>query len=367
MLNKRNFVTVVLVAVWVLSSVPAFGLTRVGDITSIQGARDNILKGYGLVVGLAGTGDGVNAALRAQQRLLRRMQVEVTSTRDLSAKNVAVVMVTATLQPYAREGTRIDVVVNSLFDASSLGGGTLLETLLYDVNGDVYAIAQGPVSVGGFAAGAAGASLRKNHVTVGTIPGGALVEREVPAQITDGESLNLLLQRPDFLTASNISAAVNEAFGDGTAEALNASTINVIIPESYYTDPVRFIASVEQLEAKPGIPAKVVINERTGTVVVGGDVTLSPVGIAQGGLTIQIKVGALVSQPAPLSPGQTVVVPEAEVTAADRPAQLEIADGADVSEIAEALNNLGVTPRDLISIFQALQKAGALHAELELM
>lgn len=343
---------------------------QVKDVADIQGARPNFLRGYGLVIGLNGTGDGAAAALKAQERLLRRMQVEIKEVRELSSANVAVVMVTAELPPFAKEGTRIDVVVNSLFDAKSLEGGTLLETLLEGIDGLVYAVAQGPVSIGGFNVGggaAGGAGVQKNHPTVGRIPRGAVVEKEVPSLITDGQSINLLPRQRDFVTASRIAEAVNKTLGENVAAALNAGMINVTIPQKWMTDPVGFIAAVQEVEVMPDRPAKVLINERTGTVVIGGDITVSPVAIAHGNLTVEVKVATEVSQPAPLSRGETVVTETVSAEVKEEKARLIPVQGADVKEIAEALNKLQVTPRDLISIFQALNEAGALHAELEIM
>jgi len=340
---------------------------RVKDIADIQGARPNFLRGYGLVVGLNGTGDGAAVALRAQQQLLRRMDVEVTEARQLSSDNVAVVMLTAELPPFAKEGTRIDVIVNSLFDAESLEGGTLLETFLEGMDGLVYAVAQGPVSIGGFNAGGAGAGVQKNHPTVGRIPRGAVVEREVPSIITDGSNINLLPRQRDFVTASRIVMAINDTFEEDVAVALNAGMINVRIPQDWTNDMVGFIAAVQEIEVVPDQPAKVLINERTGTVVVGGEVTLSPVAIAHGNLTIEVSVVSEVSQPAPLSAGETVVTETAVAQITEEKVRLVPVEGADVKEVAEALNRLQVTPRDLMSIFQALKEAGARHAQLEIM
>ena len=346
---------------------PGEASPRVKDIADIQGARPNFLRGYGLVIGLDGTGDGAPVALRAQQRLLRRMKVEVGEARELSSDNVAVVMLTAELPPFAKEGTRIDVIVNSLFDAKSLEGGTLLETLLEGIDGEVYAVAQGPVSIGGFNIGGAGAGVQKNHPTVGRIPRGALVEREVPSIITDGKNINLLPRQRDFVTASRIAMAINDSLGEDIAVALNAGMINVKIPYEWIDDMVGFIAAVQEIEVVPDQPAKVLINERTGTVVIGGEVTLAPVAIAHGNLTIEVSVATEVSQPPPLSPGETVVTESAVAQVTEEKARIIPVEGADVKEVAEALNRLQVTPRDLMSIFQALKEAGALHAELEIM
>jgi len=340
---------------------------RVKDVADIQGARANFLRGYGLVIGLDGTGDGATLALRTQQRLLRRMKVEITEARELSSDNVAVVMVTAELPAFAKEGTRIDVVVNCLGDANSLEGGTLLETLLMGIDDEVYAVAQGSVSIGGFNVGGAGAGVQKNHPTVGRIPGGALVEREVPSVITDGRSINLLPRQRDFVTASRMATAINKGLGEDTAVALNAGMINVRIPDEWMHDLVGFVALVQEIEVAPDQQAKVLINERTGTVVIGGEVTLSPVSIAHGNLTIEVSVVPEASQPPPLSGGETVITETATTAVTEEKVRLIPVQGADVKELADALNKLQVTPRDLMSIFQALKRAGALHAELEIM
>ncbi len=364
-------------AKWILIGIILVGMAaavgraecspRVKDVADIQGARANFLRGYGLVIGLSGTGDGAALALRTQQRLLRRMKIEVTEARELSSDNVAVVMVTAELPPFAKEGTRIDVVVNCIGDAESLEGGTLLETLLVGIDEEVYAVAQGPVSIGGFNVGGAGAGVQKNHPTVGRIPGGALVEREVPSIITDGRSINLLPRQGDFVTASRMPRAINKGLGDDAAVALNAGMINVIIPDKWMQDLVGFVAFVQDIEVAPDQPAKVLINERTGTVVIGGEVTLSPVAIAHGNLTIEVSVVPETSQPMPLSRGDTIITETATTEVTEEKARLIPVEGADVKELADALNKLQVTPRDLMSIFQALKRAGALHADLEIM
>jgi flagellar P-ring protein precursor FlgI len=276
-------------------------------------------------------------------------------------------MVTAELPPFDKEGSRIDVLVNSLFDAKSLEGGTLLETLLEGIDGQIYAVAQGPLSVGGFNVGAGGAGIQKNHTAVGRIPDGAIVEREVPSLITDGRSINLLPRHRDFVTASRIAAAINDGLAHDMAVALNAGMINVRIPDEWMDDPVGFIAAVQEIKVMPDRPAKVLINERTGTVVIGGDITLSPVAIAHGNLTIEISTEPEVWQPLPRSRGRTVATETVTPEAVEDAARLIPVEGADVKEIAEALNRLQVTPRDLISIFQALKEAGALHARLEIM
>ena len=363
---KRIAIGMILVSMVVVGA-PGECSPRVKDVADIQGARANFLRGYGLVVGLNGTGDGAALALRTQQRLLRRVNIDVTEARELSSDNVAVVMVTAELPPFAKEGTRIEVVVNCIGDAKSLEGGTLLETLLMGIDEEIYAVAQGPVSIGGFNVGGAGAGIQKNHATVGRIPGGALVEREVPSVITDGRSINLLPHQRDFVTASRMARAINESLGDDAAVALNAGMINVKIPEEWMLDLVGFVALVQEIEVAPDQPAKVLINERTGTVVIGGEVTLSPVAIAHGNLTIEVSVARQTLRAESDLGVETQAVEAATGRVSEPTARLIPVEGADVKELADALNKLQVTPRDLMSIFQALKRAGALHAELEIM
>lgn len=342
--------------------------TRIKNICEIQGARGNSLKGVGIVVGLNRTGDKADDALRAQEQMLRRMGIQIENRNSLSPKNVAIVMVTATIPPFAKEGTRIDVQVSSLYDAKSIEGGTLMEALLYGVDGEVYAVAQGAVSIGGFNADSGGgSSVRKNHVTAGRIPMGAFVEREIPSTITDGERIMLLLKRPDFGTAENLQTAIDKNFGPGTATALGAGTISVLIPEERRSNLVSFIAAVQNIDVEVDSRARVIINERTGTVVVGGEVMIRPCHVAHGGLTIRITSTPLVSQPAPFGEGQTVEAALTTVSVEQEVARLMPLQGVSASEVAEGLNRLKVTPRDMITIFQALREAGVMDADLEIM
>jgi flagellar P-ring protein precursor FlgI len=365
-----------LAAVSVLcAAVPTMAFAvRIMDLCEIQGARGNPLKGIGLVVGLAGTGDSNLDAVQRQLQLLERMNIEVEKLRDLVSENTAVVLVDATLPAFAKEGTRIDVRVSSLGDCESLEGGVLTETFLYGpgpADGTVYAIAQGPVSTGGFnvagGGGGGAASVRKNHVTAGRIPMGAYVEREVPSTITDGQRVTLLLKRADFNTAENIRKAVNERYGGNTASALSASTINVLIPVDRRSELIAFIAELQEIEVQAELPARVVINERTGTLVVGGDVLIKPCQVAHGNLSIEIARTPIVSQPLPFSEGVTVETSVTDLTAIEDTGYLMPVEGTSAAAIANALNNLKVTPRDMIAIFQALREAGALDADLEIM
>lgn len=364
MMKAKQIVAGAAVLVFALTS--AASAARIKDLCEVQGARPNPLKGYGLVIGLAGTGDNMPEAVLAQQRVLKRLDVDIASLGSLSSENAAVVIVTAEFPAFAKEGTRIDVQVSSIGDAESLEGGVLLNTQLTGDNGRVYAVAQGPISVGGLAAGGAGASVQRNHPTVGRIPLGGYIEREIPSTVTDGERFNLLVKRPDFQTATNIAEALNEILGAGHAKALGAGSINVRIPEAEQADWIGFIAKLQDINVDVGLPARVVINERTGTIVVGGDVAVRPVQVAHGNITIETAVRPVLPPP-PLI-GQEERVAEMEtVEVTEEGATLADVSGTTASEVALALNKLKVTPRDMISIFQALSEAGALDADIEIM
>lgn len=344
--------------------------SKIKDLCEVQGARGNMLKGIGIVVGLAGTGDKAASALDAQKRMLERLGFDVNSLKSLKSDNAAVVIVTSELPAFAKEGTRLDVKVDSIYDAESLEGGQLMETYLYGpgAEGDVYAVAQGPVSVGGFNADAGGGTkVRKNHVTAGRIPMGAYVEQEVPSTITDGERLNLLLKRPDFNTADNIEQVINTSFGLGAAMALGAGTVQVVIPDDERARLTSFIARLNDLMVQTDEITKVVINERTGTIVVGGDVIIKPCQVAHGSLTIKVAVTPEVTPALPFTDAEPVVTETQELDVAEEEAYLMPVQGTSAGAVAEALNRLRVTPRDMISIFQALREAGALEADLELM
>jgi flagellar P-ring protein FlgI len=345
------------------------GAVRIKDIATIKGVRNNQLVGYGLVVGLDGTGDGNKAIFTVQSMvsMLQKMGVTVNAG-DIKVKNVAAVMVTAELPPFAKAGSRIDALVSSIGDAQNLQGGTLLLTPLKAVNGQVYAMAQGPVNTGGFAAEGAGASVRKNFPTVGRLIGGATVEKEINAHFNARTSLTLSLQSPDFTTATRVTDAINGLFYDQIASASDAGTIQVQIPTAYIGNVVALMAKIEKLEVLPDQTARVVINERTGTVVMGENVRISTIAIAHGNLSIEVKENNQVSQPLPFSNGQTVVSPDSRVSIKEGKAQLiKLQSGASIGDVVNALNALGVTPRDLIAIFQAIKAAGALQAELEVI
>lgn len=326
-----------------------------------------MLIGTGIIVGLSATGDEAPAALRHLERMLDRVEAKVDDFATIESQNVAIVSVTATFPAFAKEGTRIDVTVNSIYDAQSLQGGTLLETFLYGNDGEVYAVAQGPVSIGGFNVQTGGAGVRQNHSTAGRVPMGGYIEREIPSTITDGERMMLLLKRPDFATANNIREAIDAQYGDDTASAYGAGTINVVIPREQRSDLVAFISDLQQIRVETDVEARVVINERTGTIVVGGNVMIKPSQVAHGNLTIEITEQPIVSQPLPFSPGETVVTEQDEITVEEELAYLMPVEGASAGDVATALNKLKITPRDMIAIFQALREAGALEADLEIM
>jgi flagellar P-ring protein precursor FlgI len=344
---------------------------RVRDIARIQSVRSNQLVGYGLVVGLDGSGDSAQSpfTLQAVVSMLQRFGVAI-DPKGLKTKNAAAVMVTAEIPAFAKNGSKLDVTVSSLGDAASLQGGTLLQIPLLGADEQVYAVAQGSVSIGGFSAGGGGggSSVTKNHPTTGRVPEGAMVEREISTRIAEADgSLRINLTDPDFENASRVAAAVNEQLGTGTAVAEDAATVRVRPPARYDGDPVRLIADLSELHVEPSTPAKVVLNERTGTVVIGGAVRIAPVAIAHGSLTVDIQTEVEVSQPAPLSGGSTAVVPQTGVKVNEsHAAVMEFHPGTTLSELVRALNALQVTPRDIIAIIQAIKDAGALYADLEL-
>ncbi len=342
---------------------------RLKDIAEINGVRKNQLVGYGLVVGLDGTGDGKKAAftLQSMASMLEKMGVTIDQ-KDIQVKNVAAVMVTTTLPPFSRRGNRLDVLVSSIGDAKNLQGGTLMLTPLKGVDGKIYAIAQGPVNTGGFAVGGAASSVVKNFPTVGRVLSGAIIEREVPNAFNDQENLMFSLHNPDFNTAARVVETINAQFAQPIARAEDAGTIEIRIPDQYLGNTVPLLASLSTLEVEPDNDAKVVINERTGTVVMGEQVRISTIAIAHGNLSIVVKEEADVSQPLPLSRGQTVVSPNTRLDVQEDANQLMVVPkGVSIGQVVKALNALGVTPRDLIAIFQAIKAAGALQADLEVI
>jgi len=360
------------VGVWLTAaSLAAPAATRLKELVSIEGMRENQLIGYGLVVGLAGTGDRRQTVFSAQSltNILERMGVSVTP-EAIRVNNTAAVMVTATLPPFAQPGTRIDVTAAAIGDASNLQGGLLLMTSLRGADGQVYAVGQGPVVTGGFVAGRAGNSQTVNHPTVGRVPNGATVERAAPS-VPPGTELRLQLRHADFTTASRIAETLNKKFGEQqrpAAQAENPAAVRVKVPESFATRPVDFIAELERMTVETDRPARVVINERTGTIVIGKEVRISPVAILHGNLTVEIQTSFAVSQPPPLSSGTTEVVPQVGVgIKEDKARNLVLKEGATVEELVRALTSVGSTPRDIIAILQNLRSAGAIEAELDVI
>lgn len=368
----RTFCRGVLLLAILLSSSPSSATTRIKDIAHLHGIRDNQLIGYGLVTGLSGTGDDLEKSGFTKQaitNMLARQGLNMTGTTltDLDIRNVAAVMVTATLPPFAKTGATLDVQVSSLGDATSLAGGTLLMTPLKAPDGRIYAVAQGPLTLGAFAYGGKTARVQQNHLTAGRIAGGALVEREVPMEVGRDGLLKYQLANPDFTTASHIAQAINTRFGRDTAWPDPQGMIEIVIPEALQTNVVNFIAAIEVLPVEVDTPAKIVVNERTGTIVMGKDVRLSTVAVSHGNLSLIIQEDMLVSQPNPLAQGQTVVTPNTSIAVKQDQGELMVLNmkkGVSIGEIAKALNAIGATPRDLIAIFQAIKASGSLHGEL---
>jgi flagellar P-ring protein precursor FlgI len=356
-----------------LTFVPllAPGAVRLKELASIEGVRENQLVGYGLVVGLNGTGDKRQTVFSAQSltNMLERMGVTVPSTAIL-VRNTAAVMVTANLPAFAQPGSRIDVTAAAIGDAANLQGGILIMTALKGADGQVYAVAQGPVVTGGFVAGRGGNSQTLNHPTVGRIPAGAIVEKAPPTVAPQGR-VRLQLHDPDFTTAARIAEALNQKFGSDSkpvARAENSGLVAVDLPPQFAHQSVEFIALIESLRVDADRVAKIVVNERTGTIVVGGDVKIAPASILHGALTVEIQTRYDVSQPAPLSGGKTVAAPETSVSAREEKARnVALKQGATVDDLVRALTAIGSTSRDIIAILQNLRRVGALEAEIEVI
>ncbi|ACM18996.1 flagellar P-ring protein FlgI [Geotalea daltonii FRC-32] len=342
---------------------------RIKDIAAFDGVRDNQLLGYGLVVGLNGSGDSDQTKFPVQSLVntLERMGITINRA-DITVKNVAAVMVTASLPPFAKQGNTLDVLVSSVGDAKSLAGGTLLMTPLKGGDSQIYAVAQGAVLTNSFSYGGQAASVQKNHPTAGRVPAGALVERELPNVLAGRNVLRLNLHQPDFTTASRIAAAVNGKFKAQVASLTDPGSVQLAMPDGFIGRPVEFVAELERLEVTPDVMAKVVLNERTGTIVIGENVRISAVAVSHGNLTLYVKETPKVSQPAPLGTGETKVVPRTSVKVKEERGSLAIVpQGTNISDVVRALNALGVTPRDLIGIMQAIKAAGALNAELSVI
>ncbi len=360
-------ITRILIFAILTAAVAPLPAARLKDLVSIEGVRDNQLIGYGLVVGLAGTGDRRQTLFSAQSltNILERMGVSVPGTA-IRVNNTAAVMITATLPPFARPGLRIDVTAAAIGDASNLQGGILLLTSLRGADGQVYAVAQGPIMTGGFSSGRGGNSQTVNHPTVGRAPAGATVERTAPGVEPKGV-VRLQVRQSDFTTSARIVEAVNKKF-QGIAHAENAGLVSVAIPAEFAARTTEFISELESLSVDADRPARIVINERTGTIVLGKDVRVSPVAILHGNLSVEIQTTTTVSQPNALGQGTTEVVPQTNVTTREEKARnLVLKQGATVEELVRALAAIGSTPRDVIAILQSLRSAGALEAEVEII
>jgi flagellar P-ring protein precursor FlgI len=342
---------------------------KIRDLTSVEGVRENPLIGYGMVVGLTQTGDSQQTVFTTQTlaNIMQRMGAQIPPATAV-VKNVAAVFVTASLPAFARPGTQVDVTVSSVGDAKSLEGGQLLLTPLYGADGQVYAAAQGPIAVGGYAVGGAGASKQMNHPTTGRIPSGGRVERSVAFDFNHLAPVSLLLREPDFSTAGEISDAINREFGHAVASARDGGRVEVDASATGVVNLTAVLARIENLVVNVQRRARVVVNERTGTIVMGKDVRLGAVSILHGGFSVQISTDYSVSQPAPFSSGKTEVVGETELKTKERPAKrLEIGEGASIDELVGGLQRMGATARDVISILQAIKAAGALDADLEVI
>ncbi|NTV42660.1 MAG: flagellar basal body P-ring protein FlgI [Syntrophobacteraceae bacterium] len=361
---------VLLAAALILYPTAEIHAARIKDIGYFLGTRANSLIGYGLVVGLNGTGDKEKTqfTISTLANLLDNMGIHVDPSQ-VKVKNIAAVMVTGKLPPFVRGGSRIDVEVSSIGDAKNLEGGTLLLTPLMGPDGKTYAVAQGPISTGGFSAGgSSGTKVQKNHPTVGFVSGGATVEQEVNVAYGDLERLDLVLKSPDFTTAGATASSINHTLGGSYAQAIDGGTIRVEIPPAFRQQVVAMVTKIENIELKPDLVAKVIINERTGTIVMGESVRISPVAVAHGGLTVQISEQPAVVQPAPFSEkGRTVVVPQTDVEVKEAKGTLAMVGGVTISQVIKGLNAIGATPRDLINILQAIKASGALQAELEII
>jgi flagellar P-ring protein precursor FlgI len=343
--------------------------TRIKDIARLQGVRSNQLVGYGLVVGLNGSGDSASTqfTVRSLVNMMERLGVTVAAD-DVKVDNVAAVIVTAELPAFSKTGATIDVLVSSIGDADSLVGGSLLMTPLKGPDGQIYAVAQGPLAVGALAFGGKAATVQKNHPTVGRIPGGALVEREVPFTLDPGALLQYQLSEPDFTTVTRMAEAINNHFKKPLAHAKDSGSLQVFIPEEDRDQLVNFIASLESLTIRPDSMARIVVNEKTGTIVMGEEVRIATVAVSHGNLNLVITEKDQVSQPMPFSKGETVVVPDTTMEVTEDTGNLVVMEmGVSIGDVARALNAIGATPRDLIAIFQAIKAAGALHAEMVIL
>ncbi len=381
-MKKELYLILIIVILSILMFIPSNGLwaassqdpvVQIGDITRIKGIRDNQLTGYGLIIGLAGTGDSrrSQATIQSIANMLSEFGVNVGSDQ-VRSQNVAAVMVTANLPPFAHSGDKIDVTVSSVGDADSLQGGTLIMTPLKAANNQIYAVAQGPISIGGYNVGGGGNQVRQNHPTVGRIPNGALVEKEVDINMKR-DYLTFLLQRPSFETAGFIVQAINSNYkylpgGSNFAKANDASRVTVEVPDKYKNNIVKFVSQINNLEVRSSMKSRVVIDEKTGTIVFSHNVRISTVAVAHGNLTVTITTSKEVSQPPSFSEGETKVTEEKKIQVEEEEAHITVVEGNNtIQNLVQALNSVGASPRDIISIIQKIKAAGALHAELKII
>jgi flagellar P-ring protein precursor FlgI len=366
----RTAIAAFAVIVAVGAIAPAHAASRIKDLASVEGVRQNQLIGYGLVVGLNGTGDTLNNipfTKQSLQAMLERLGVNIRG-QTLRTGNVAAVMVTANLPPFGTQGTRIDITVSAMGDSKSLQGGTLLVTPLLGADGNVYAVGQGSLAIGGFSAEGDAAKITRGVPTVGRISNGAIIEREIDFALNRLPNLRLALRNADFTTAKRMAAAINDFIGTPTAEPVDPSTVQLTIPKQFAGKVVALLTEIEQLQIESDLPAKIVIDERSGIIVMGRDVRVSTVAVAQGNLTVSISETPQVSQPAPLSRGQTVVVPRTKVGVTEDGKKLALVkEGMSLQQLVDGLNALGIGPRDMISILQAIKAAGAIQADIEVM
>jgi flagellar P-ring protein precursor FlgI len=349
--------------------LPLLAASRIKDIASFEGVRENQLVGYGLVVGLNGTGDRSQTYFSTQTlaNMLERNGVSINPDQ-VRVKNIAAVMVTATLPPFIRQGSHVDVTVSSIGDAQSIQGGVLIMTPLFGANNQVYVTAQGPIVLGGFSAGGSNNRVQTNHPTVGRIANGGLVEKDVLVDFNGKSKLNLVLNRSDFTTASRAARAINESSGAGIASALDGRTISIHVPAEYENHIIEFMSKVENAQMEVDNAARVVLNEKTGTIILGRDVKISEVSIIHGSLSLQVGTTYQVSQPEPFGKGETMVVPDKNISVQEEKGRSAILrEGASVEDVVRALNSIGAGPRDIIAILQAIKAQGALQAELEII
>jgi flagellar P-ring protein FlgI len=352
------------------AAAPAWATSRIKDLANIEGVRQNQLIGYGLVVGLNGTGDTLNNipfTRQSLQAMLERLGVNVRGAQ-MRTGNVAAVMVTANLPAFATQGTRMDVTVSALGDSKSLQGGTLLVTPLLGADGNVYAVAQGSLAISGFQAEGDAAKIVRGVPTVGRMSNGAIIEREIEFALNKLGQIRLALRNPDFTTAKRIASAINDFIGSPAAEPLDPSTVQITIPKTFEGNVIALLTEVEQLQIEPDLAAKVIIDERSGIIVMGRDVRVSTVAVSQGNLTVTISETPVVSQPQPFSRGETRVAPRTRVGVQEDGKKLAVVKGGvSLQQLVDGLNSLGIGPRDLISILQAIKAAGAIQAEIEVM